>query len=159
MRHAFLTIANDPFRFRLYMLLKLPAAFLAGVRVKKATLNAATVSLSFHWLSQNPFRSIYFASLSMAAEMSTGLLAMARIYKRTPAVSMLVVSMEATFHKKATGTIYFTCQDGSLFEEAIQRAIETGTSTTLTATASGTNKHGELVAQFRFTWSFKIKNK
>jgi hypothetical protein len=32
-------------------------------------------------------------------------------------------------------------------------------STTLTATANGTNKLGELVAQFYFTWSFKRKNK
>lgn len=159
MQNEFLKIANDPLRFRFYMLLKLPAAFLSGLRVKKATLEATTVCLSFHWLSQNPFRSIYFASLAMAAEMSTGLLAMARIYKKKPAVSMLVVSMEAKFFKKATGTIYFSCQDGSLFEMAIKKAMESGESTTLTATTNGTNKLGELVAQFYFTWSFKRKNK
>jgi hypothetical protein len=159
MQPEFLKIANDPLRFRFYMLLKLPAAFLAGLRVRNATLDATTVCLSLHWLSQNPFRSIYFASLAMAAEMSTGLLAMARIYNRKPGVSMLVVSMEAQFFKKATGTICFTCHDGSLFEEAIQKAIESGESTTLTATAHGTNQQGEPVARFHFTWSFKRKNK
>jgi hypothetical protein len=67
--------------------------------------------------------------------------------------------MEAKFFKKATGTIYFSCQDGSLFEAAIQKAMDSEESTTLTATANGTNKLGELVAQFYFTWSFKRKNK
>lgn len=157
MQHEFLKIANDPFRFRFYMLLKLPAAFLAGLRVKNATLDGASVSISLHWLSQNPFRSIYFASLAMAAEMSTGLLAMARIYRKTPSVSMLVVSMEAQFFKKATGTILFSCIDGPLFESAIQKAIESGESTMLTATANGTNQEGETVARFIFTWSFKRK--
>ena len=157
MQHEFLRIANHPFRFRFYMLLKLPAAFLSGVRVKKATLDASTVQISLHWLSQNPFRSIYFASLAMAAEMSTGLLAMARIYKKVPAVSMLVVSMQAQFFKKATGKIFFTCNDGPLFEAAIQQAVEGGEAATLQATATGTNQQGEVVARFVFTWSFKRK--
>lgn len=157
MQHDFLRIANDPFRFRFYMLLKLPAAFLSGLRVKKATLDASTVRISLHWLSQNPFRSIYFASLAMAAEMSTGLLAMARIYKKRPAVSMLVVSMEAQFFKKATGKIYFTCDDGPLFEAAIHQAVIGQEAVTLQATATGANQQGELVARFVFTWSFKRK--
>ncbi|MBM3915495.1 MAG: DUF4442 domain-containing protein [Sphingomonadales bacterium] len=139
------------------MLLKLPAAFLAGLHVKNATLERSTVSISLHWLSQNPFSSIYFASLAMAAEMSTGLLAMARIYKKTPAVSMLVVGMESTFFKKATGTILFVCEDGPLFEAAIQKAVTSGESASLTATATGTNQQGEVVARFVFTWSFKRK--
>jgi predicted alpha/beta-hydrolase family hydrolase len=35
--------------------------------------------------------------------------------------------------------------------------MESGESTTLKAIANGTNKQGELVAQFVFTWSFKRK--
>jgi len=157
MKNKFLKIANDPFRFRFFMLLKLPAALGAGLHVKNATLERSTVSISLHWLSQNPFRSIYFASLAMAAEMSTGLLAMARIYKKTPAVSMLVVGMESTFFKKATGTILFVCEDGPLFEAAIQKAVTSGAPASLTATATGTNQQGEVVARFVFTWSFKRK--
>lgn len=157
MQHEFLKIANDPLRFRFYMLLKLPAAFFAGLRVQRATLDAAAVSISLHWLSQNPFRSIYFASQAMAAEMSTGLLAMARIYRQTPAVSMLVVAMQSHFFKKATGTILYECHDGPLFEAAIAEAIQSGESTMLTATAIGTNQAGQIVARFVFTWSFKRK--
>ena len=157
MQNPFLRIVNHPLWFRFYLLWKLPAAFLSGLRVEAATLEQTTVCISLHWLSQNPFRSIYFASLSMAAEMSTGILAMARIYKQSPPVSMLVVSMESQFMKKATGTIRFVCSDGALFERAIQQAMSSGTSQTITATAIGTDRQGEIVARFVFTWSFKRK--
>jgi len=157
MRNEFLHIVNRPLRFRLYLLWKLPAAFLSGLRVKNATLDAATVRISLHWLSQNPFRSIYFASLAMAAEMSTGILAMARLYSKKPAISMLVVSMESQFFKKATGSIDFVCHDGALFEEAIRQAAATAEGSLVTAQAVGTNQEGEIVARFVFRWSFKRK--
>jgi hypothetical protein len=157
MQNPFLRIVNHPLLFRFYLLWKLPAAFLSGLSIERATLEQATVRISLHWLSQNPFRSIYFASLAMAAEMSTGVLAMARIYKRSPSVSMLVVSMESHFVKKATGAIRFVCTDGMLFEKAISQAISSGESETITATAIGTNRQGEVVARFVFTWSFKRK--
>jgi hypothetical protein len=157
MQNAFLRIANQPLKFKLYLLWKLPAAFLSGLQVEQATPEASTVRISLHWLSQNPFRSIYFASLAMAAEMSTGILAMARIYKKKPAVSMLVVSMESHFYKKATGTIRFVCTDGPLFEKAINSTMITGEPVTLVATATGTNRQGEVVGRFTFTWSFRRK--
>ena len=46
--------------------------------------------------------SFYLFCLSgMAAEMSTGALALTHLYKRKPAVSMLVVKVEAEYFKKA----------------------------------------------------------
>ena len=53
-------------------------------------------SVPYKWLTQNPFRSTYFASLAMAAEMSTGILALSNVYKRNPPFSMLVIKMEAS---------------------------------------------------------------
>lgn len=46
------------------------------------------------------FRSTYFACLAMAAEMSTGALAMAHLYHSDPPVSMLVVKLESEYFKK-----------------------------------------------------------
>ncbi|MEJ7672361.1 MAG: hypothetical protein WKF59_06555 [Chitinophagaceae bacterium] len=42
-------------------------------------------------------------ALAMAAEMSTGILAMMHIYKRSHSISMLITNMEASYIKKATG--------------------------------------------------------
>lgn len=154
---VFLKLIQHPIKFRLFLFRKLPAAYFAGVRVRQADMEKCIVSVPYKWLSQNPFRSTYFACLSMAAEMSTGVLAMAFLYKRQPAVSMLVVKVDSTYHKKATGLTSFLCTDGKKFEQAIENAIHTGQAQTVIANTVGTNKEGEVVAEFVVTWSFIAK--
>lgn len=139
------------------MLMKLPSAFFSGVRVRDISEKASTVSVPYKWFSQNPFRSTYFACLAMAAEMSTGILALAHIHKRQPAVSMLVVKMEAHYYKKAIGRTFFTCEEGNNLKEVIEKAIATGEGQTLVVTSTGKNEAGEKVAEFFITWSFKAK--
>ncbi len=141
----------------MFMLFKIPAAFIAGLKVESVTSEAASVSVRSKWVNKNPFRSIYFAVLSMAAEMSTGILCMAALYKRKPAVSMLIVKIEGSFLKKATGKITFICNDGSIANQAVERAIATGEGTTIKCTSTGVNEQGEIIASFFCTWSFKTK--
>lgn len=147
----------NPFRFRLFMLQRLPAALFAGLRIKAFDQKHAIVTVRYKWFNQNPFRSMYFAIQSMAAEMSTGLLASAQVYKRTPAVSMLVVGLEARFVKKAVDLISFTCQDGEAISHAISEAIASGESTTVRVQSTGRNIAGEVVSEFWITWSFKSR--
>lgn len=153
----FFRMVLHPLKFRLFLFSRLPAAFIAGVRVREANADRCRSTVPFKWLSQNPFRSTYFACLSMAAEMSTGVLAMAQVYRRQPAVSMLVVQVESTYQKKATGRTSFTCDDGALFRLAVEEAIATGEPRTVRARSVGTNAAGEPVAEFYITWSFKAR--
>ena len=155
----FIKLVKHPIKFRLFLFSKLPAAFFSGVRVKEMDENKCMVSVPFKWLTQNPFRSTYFASLSMAAEMSTGALALAQIYKRNPPVSMLVVKVESEYFKKATGKTFFTCNDGQLFCNAVEESIATGEGRTIRAKSIGVNDKSEVVAEFFITWSFKAKSK
>ena len=156
--NKFLQLVNNKFKFKLFLFSKLPSAFFCGVRVQSADENKCVVTVPFKWLSQNPFKSTYFACLSMAAEMSTGILGLAHIYKRYPAVSMLVVNITGSFFKKAVGKTTFTCNDGLLIKQTIEDAIGSGQGKTVTAKSIGTNAAGEVVAEFLITWSFKAKN-
>lgn len=149
---------KHPIRFRMFLFLKLPSAFFAGVRIRSIDEKSCTVTVPYKWFSQNPFRSTYFACLSMAAEMSTGSLCMAHIYKRKPPVSMLVVKTEAEYFKKAVDKTSFICEDGELIRDTIEKAITTGEAKTIRARSVGKNKQGETVAEFYITWSFKVKS-
>ena len=155
---SFLRLVRSGWKFRLFMFSKLPAAYFSGVRVKSITPAEATVTVPYKWFSQNPFRSTYFACQAMAAEMSTGLLAMMHIHERRPAVSMLVVGIEGSFHKKATGVTAFTCTDGGAIARAIEEAVVTGESRQVRAESKGFNEPGDLVAVFYITWSFRAKS-
>lgn len=158
-QQTFLKLARNPFKMAFFMLTKLPAAFFSGVRVKKIDSSSCEITVPFYWFSQNPFRSTYFACLAMAAEMSSGLLAMLHVYKSNPAVSMLVLTIKGDFYKKATGNTRFVCLDGAAVESAVLKAKETGEGVTLETVSRGFSEKGELIAEFNVLWSFKAKIK
>jgi Domain of unknown function (DUF4442) len=153
----FIRLMKHPVKFRVFLFLQLPAAFFSGVRLREIDEAHAVVTVPYKWFSQNPFKSTYFACLAMAAEMSTGTLSMMHLHKRIPAVSMLVVKLEAVYFKKATGITRFTCNDGQALKNAIEQAIATQEGQMFTATSAGVNAAGEKIADFFITWSFKAK--
>lgn len=155
--NEFIKLANNSFKFRMYLLFRLPAAFFSGVRIKECTNQKCITSIPYKWLTQNPFRSTYFASLAMAAELSTGALALSNTYKRKPSVSMLVTRMEVQYFKKATGITFFTCMGGDQIADAVTQSISTKSGSTVSVKSLGQNKAGETIAEFVFTWSFKSR--
>ncbi len=148
---------TNRFRYRLFLLRNLPAAYFAGLKIIALDAQHAIVAVPYKWFTKNPFRSIYFAVLSMAAEMSTGLLCMGNTYLCDPGVSMLVLKVEGDFLKKAAGKIYFTCNDGNNIKEAVQEAILSGNAKTMICHSVGRNEMDETVAAFYITWSFKAR--
>ncbi|MFL5762894.1 MAG: DUF4442 domain-containing protein [Bacteroidia bacterium] len=155
--NKFQKLVNNSFLFRLYLLRSLPMGFIAGIRVKQLDDAQAVTTIKFKWLTQNPFRSMYFACQAMAAEMSTGLLVLNHVYGSEPAVSMLIVKNEAVYFKKAVGKITFTCLDGKKIEEIVSRAKSSGEGLIADLKSIGVDETGDTVAEFIFTWSVKAK--
>ena len=90
----------NPFAMRGYFLAKLPLALFAGLRIRELTREHCAVSVPYSWRTTNPFRSTYFAAQSMAAELSTGALALLAVESAPAPVAMLIVRLEAEFEKK-----------------------------------------------------------
>ena len=153
----FQKLANSKFLFRLYLLSKLPMAFIAGIRVNSLTDEKAIVKIKYKWLTQNPFKSMYFACQAMAAEMSTGLLVLNYTYKSNPAISMLIVKNDAEYFKKALGKITFTCEDGNKIKNIIQDLKQNAEGRTIELKSIGKDEKGDVVSVFTFTWSLKAK--
>lgn len=93
----------------------------------------------------------------MAAELSTGILAMAHVEKNTIPISMLVLGMRGEFVKKAKTRIIFTCVLGELLETTIAQSIVENEGRTCEVYTEGVDANGEVVARFWFTWTFKPK--
>jgi hypothetical protein len=144
-------------KINLFLLYNLPSAFFCGVRVKEINETQCVVTVEHRWINQNPFNSLYFAVQAMAAELSTGALVMKHIKKSEKNISMLVANNKSNFTKKATGQITFTCNDGHLIYEAIQKTIATREGQTFWMKSIGTNQKGEQVSEMDFEWSIKIK--
>ena len=140
-----------------FLFFKLPSAFICGVRVKQIDENMCVATVKHRWINQNPFNSMYFAVQAMAAELSTGALVMLEIQKSGKNISMLVANNKSNFSKKATGRITFTCNDGALAAQAIQKAVNTKEGQTFWMKSIGTNEKGEQVSEMDFEWSVRVK--
>ena len=141
-----------------FLFFKLPSAWICGVRLRYLDDDRAVVKVKHRWINQNPFRSMFWAVQGMAAELSTGVLVMEGIRKSGKRISMLVANNKATFTKKATGTITFSCSEGKLVDELINKAIETGEGQTCWLHATGVNEDNVEVASFAFEWTVKLKS-
>jgi hypothetical protein len=145
-------------KLNIFLLYKLPAAYLTGVRTKYIDSEKCIATVTFRWINQNPFKSMYWAVQGMAAELTTGALVMSKIKNSGKPISMLVANNKATFTKKATGRITFICNDGQKVDDAIANAIATQEGQTIWMTSVGTNKEGVVVSTFNFEWTIKVRS-
>jgi hypothetical protein len=154
---------TNPFLMRLYMLKSLPLGFMAGLRVDRFDGDVCAVSVPYGWRTTNPFRSTYFAAQSMAAELSTGAMAMYAVAQHAVPngpgeIAMLIVDLQATFGKKATDRATFVCEQGAVLRQAVARTVASGEAATATVETVGRMANGVEVARFSFTWSFKRRS-
>ena len=152
-------MAITPGKLNKFLIMKLPSAWLCGVRVKEISKDHCIVKVRHKWINQNPFNSMYFAVQAMAAELSTGAMVIDQIKESGQKISMLVAQNKAHFTKKATGKLEFTCNDGHLIKEAIQETIKTGEGQTFWMKSVGLNEEGLEVSTFEFEWTVRLKRK
>ena len=112
-----------PSKINRWMLSKLPAAWLSGVRLALIDEDKCEVKVRFKWINQNPYRSMFWAVQGMAAELTTGMLLTKSIQDSNTNISMLLVSNKSNFHKKAVGKITFTCSEGEIAKQLINSTI------------------------------------
>lgn len=146
----------NPFFFWWAMLFKLPTAVFWRLKIKTLTLEKCEITIPYFWRSQNPFRSIYFAALAGAAELSTGLLCQLSLAGKGN-FSMLVVDLKSEFNKKANQKITFICDQGVELNDLIS-SLKPQEKNKITLISKGINQDGDIVAQFFITWSFKRKS-
>jgi hypothetical protein len=137
----------------------LPAAWICGVRVDSLNEDKCVVRVKHRWINQNPFKSLFWAVQGMAAEMAGGLLLMNKINKSGQSIAMLLVGSSSVFTKKATGKILFTYDQGEELDKLIIDAVTTKLPQTITIKTKGVNEKGDVVSEFSFDWSIKLRSK
>ncbi len=145
-------------KINMFTFLKLPSAWWCGVRLKYMDEHKAVVRVRHRWINQNPFNSMFWAVQGMAAELSTGAMVMDQIKKSDKKISMLVANTTANFSKKATGKITFTCEDGHLVKDALEKTMATGEGQTIWMKSVGVNEEGVTVSTFNFEWTVRVKS-
>jgi len=149
---------SSALKFRLYLLFNLPMGWLAGMKIIDLTENYCITSVPFKWINKNPFKSVYFAVQSMAAELSTATSCMVAIQGHQPSIALIIVDMKGQFYKKATGKVFFTCLHQGQTYDTVAQALTSKKAQTLSLKTVGKMSDGTLVSEFTFTWSFKQRH-
>ena len=143
-------------KFRFFLIFKLPLAYIAGLKIQKISPRKAIVSVPFSFWNKNPFNSMYFAVQAMAAELSTGSLVF--LHADGKNISMLVTALNSKYYKKAITKINFICLDGGKIASSIKQAVDTGDATICRMVSKGYDLKGDCVSEFEITWSLKKRN-
>ena len=149
---------TNPLLFRLFLLFKIPLGFLSGMKVVELNKQRAVSTVKYKWLNRNPFRSLYFGVQAMTAELCTGTMALMAIYKTQPSIAGIVTGVEGEFLKQAKGRMHFTCEDGKMLFDAVEKCKTSDEGQIVKVKSTGTMKDGTVVAIFHFTWSFKKRS-
>ena len=143
-----------PNQINKWILFKLPAAWLTGVRILSISDAKCEVKVRFKWINQNPYRSMFWAVQGMAAELTTGMLLTKSIQESNTNISMLLVGNKSNFYKKAVGKIKFICDQGETAKELIDLTKKNITHKAWLK-AKGFDETGDMVSEFDFEWSCK----
>jgi hypothetical protein len=143
-----------PKQINKWMLFKLPAAWLTGVRILSISDAKCEVKVRFKWINQNPYRSMFWAVQGMAAELTTGMLLTKSIQESNTNISMLLIGNKSNFYKKAVGKIKFICDQGDVAKELIDSTKKNITHKAWLK-AKGFDETGDVVSEFDFEWSCK----
>ncbi len=146
-------------KYNLFLLKKLPSAYFCGARIKSIDSNQCEIKIALNWFNKNPYKSMFWAAQGMAAELTTALMITDKIKKSGYDVSMLLISNNANYYKKATGLIVFNCNEGAEIDEMMNKLISTNTPQTITLSSTGINQNNITVSKFIFEWSLKIREK
>ena len=145
------------FKYNFFLFKDLPSAWLCGVRVRDLNDKMCIISVRHNWFNSNPFKSLYWAVQGMASELSTGLAIIDFANKNKLKISMLVISNESKFLKKAKGLIRFESDQVSAVKKTLSSLSKNKSTDKIKLKSTGYDESGDIVSEFVYEWSFKLK--
>lgn len=145
---------QNPWSVRLWMMRSLPMALPTGMMIESIDERHCRVRMPYRWWLRNPFRSLFWAVMGMAAELTTGALVYA--YASGSGMKFILVGMEARFLKKVTGKSFYICEGGDTVRRHIEN-LGVVPDARFDLPVLVTNAEGEHMAEFVFTWQIKPK--
>ena len=145
------------FKYNFFLFKDLPSAWLCGVRVKDLNDKKCIISVRHNWFNSNPFKSLYWAVQGMASELATGFAIIDFANKNKLKISMLVISNESKFLKKAKGLIRFECDQVNTLKKTLSSLSKNKTTDKIKLKSTGYDESGDVVSEFIYEWSFKLK--
>jgi len=142
-----------PWKLRLWMLKSLPMGLLSGMVIESLDENGCKVMLKDRRWIRNPFRSVFWAVMGMAAELSTG--ALVYTYVSGSNIKYILIGMKGEFFKKVRGKSFYFCRSGLDVLRKLNSLENPGDTCTVILPVTAYDQAGQTVAEFQFYWQLK----
>jgi hypothetical protein len=142
-----------PWKMRLWMMRRLPMGLLSGMVIESLNENGCKVVLKDRFWIRNPFGSVFWAVMGMAAEMSTGALVYA--YVSGTNTKYILIGMKGDFFKKVRGKSSYFCGSGQEVFQHMKSLQNPGETCIIALPVTAHDQAGQRVAEFEFYWQLK----
>ena len=126
---------------------------LSGMVIESLDENGCKVILKDRPWIRNPFRSVFWAVMGMAAELSTGALLYA--YVSGTKIKYILVGMNCSFFKKVRGKSFYFCPSGQDVVRNLNSLENPGDTCTVILPVTAYDQAGQTVAEFQFYWQLR----
>ena len=98
--------------------------FFVKPTVLEVTEQRCEVVIPLNWRTKRrDIRAMYLGTLCMGADIAGGLIAFNLVRRSKANVSFVFKDIRGEFFKRAEGDVHFTCNDGALIRDLVQRAL------------------------------------
>ena len=119
------------------------------------------IVIPLNWRTRrHDIKAMYLGTLCMGADVASGLIPFFLVARAKQRVSFIFKDIRGEFLKRAEDDVHFSCEDGPLISELLQRTLASKEreEATVTVTATVPKKLGtEPVARFQLTLSLKAR--
>jgi len=144
---------------RLWALRNVFLLWMIGPRIIEINDRRCEMVVPLNWRTRRrDIHAMYLGTLCMGADVAGGLIAFNLVRRSKANVSFVFKDIRGEFLKRAEGDVHFTCSDGALIRDLVQRALasEERQEATVSVVATVPEKLGdEPVAKFALTLSVK----
>ncbi|HZV71329.1 MAG TPA: DUF4442 domain-containing protein [Saprospiraceae bacterium] len=148
---------TNPWKMRLWMLRRLPMGMISGMKIESLDENGCKVVLEDRFWIRNPFGSVFWAVMGMAAELSTG--ALIHAYVSGTNIKYILTGVKGEFLKKVRGKSFYFCHSGQEVERKLRTLNSPGETFTISLPVTAHDQAGQMVASFEFYWQLKRTDK
>ena len=142
----------------LFGLTKVRMILFCRPRIIDITEQKVVLYIPLNRQTRNHVKSMYIGTMTVGADLVTGLTAMLSIRKSKRKIVLIFKDLNATFLKRAEGDTFFTCNSVKEIESAVREVIASNDRVNINVPVAATvpDKFGEeAVAEFTITLSMK----
>ena len=132
---------------------RLPMGLLSGMVIESLNEDSCRVILKDRPWIRNPFGSVFWAVMGMAAELSTGALIYA--YLSGTNTKYILIGVKCDFLKKLRGKSFYFCPSGKEVLRNLENLENPGDTCTVQLSVTAHDQAGNIVADFKFYWQFR----